>query len=178
MDNTDPPPIPPRPWAITTTTTNTPNPQPTQHPSQTQPWQPQPGTTWNYVLNHPVRLSDPAIDRSATWIIDLFDNPAAAVSELHRRGRRAVAYFSAGTSESWRPDAALFPARDLGGAVEGGGGGCWAGERWVRTGSGAVRRVMLARLDSEYTCTSSSLFGCISSGPGDMFESRNNRGLR
>lgn len=142
-----PPPLPPRPWAVTTTTTN-PNPHHPHHhhhhhpPPQPQLWQPPPGTTWNYVLHHPVNLSDPDLERSDVWIIDLFDNPASTVAELHRRGRRAIAYFSAGTCESWRPDASLFPASDLGRGVDG-----WAGERWARTGSEAVRRVMRARLD-------------------------------
>ncbi|ROV94285.1 hypothetical protein VMCG_08644 [Cytospora schulzeri] len=105
-------------------------------------WQPQPSTTWNYVLHHPVHLTDPNLEQSEVWIIDLFDNPTETVTGLHRRGRKVIAYFSAGTRESWRPDASLFPASDLGRAMDG-----WDGERWVRTGSEGVRRVMLARLD-------------------------------
>lgn len=135
----NPPPIPPRPWATTATTPPIPQQQP-QHQQQ-QPWQPPPGTTWNYVLHHPVRL-DQTIDDAQVWIIDLFDNPAETVAELHRRGRKVIAYFSAGSHESWRPDAALIPASDLGPPLDG-----WDGERWLRTRSPAVRDVMRARLD-------------------------------
>lgn len=46
--------------------------------------------------------------------VDLFDTPAATVAELHRRGRRVVCYFSAGTREDWRADADRSPAKVVG----------------------------------------------------------------
>ncbi|KAK7744057.1 hypothetical protein SLS53_003574 [Cytospora paraplurivora] len=144
MNNNIPPPIPPRPWATTNTNTNLPIAAPPNDPHQHQkPWQPPPGTTWNYVLHHPVKL-DHTIEQSQVWIVDLFDTPDTSVAELHRRGRRAIAYLSAGTFEDWRPDAPLFPPSDLGRSLDGDG---WTGERWVRTSSPAVRAIMLARLD-------------------------------
>lgn len=132
----NPPPLPPRPW----------DPAPPPLPAQQQPWQPPVGTSWNYVLHHPVRLDD-TVEQAQVWIIDLFDNPAASVAELHRRGRRAVAYFSAGTREDWRPDAARLGEAEAGPAVLGRALDGWDGERWLRVGAPAVRRVMLARLD-------------------------------
>lgn len=74
--------------------------------------------------------------------IDLFDNDAGVVSALHASDRRVVCYFSAGSWESWRPDAGAFPA-EVRGAPNG-----WPGERWLD-----VRRIdllapaLLARLD-------------------------------
>ena len=52
-------------------------------------------------------------------------HPAATVAALHAAGRKVACYFSAGSFEDWRPDAAQFPA-----AVKGGGNG-WPGERWL-----------------------------------------------
>ncbi|KUI55854.1 hypothetical protein VP1G_03223 [Cytospora mali] len=137
----DPPPLPTRPGDTNVPATTAP--QTSFPPPQViRPlWQPTVGTTWNYVLHHPVRL-DQTIETSQVWIIDLFDNPASNITALHRRGRKVIAYFSAGTYEPWRPDASLFHPSDLGRGVDG-----WEGERWLRTGSERVREVMLARLD-------------------------------
>ena len=57
--------------------------------------------------------------------IDLFDNPASVVADLHARGREVACYFSAGSFENWRPDASQFPD-----VVKGRGNG-WPGERWL-----------------------------------------------
>lgn len=122
-----PPPLPPRPSGFTQ--------------QQQQLWQPAAGATWQYVLHHKVRL-DHTIEQHAVWIVDLFDNSAADVAELHRRGRRVVAYFSAGTYEDWRPDAARFTDGDLGRKMDD-----WEGEKWLQTNSPNVRQIMLARLD-------------------------------
>jgi hypothetical protein len=75
--------------------------------------------------------------------VDLFDTPAATVSMLKRAGKRNVCYFSAGSWEDWRPDAAKFPAIVKGKAYDG-----WAGEKWLD-----IRRwdilgpIMTARID-------------------------------
>jgi hypothetical protein len=75
--------------------------------------------------------------------IDLFENEAAVVAELHRLGRRAVCYMSAGSWEEWRPDAQEFPAEVRGATLAG-----WEDERWLD-----VRRldvlgpIMGARMD-------------------------------
>ncbi|CAN8101201.1 unnamed protein product [Discula destructiva] len=117
-----PPPLPPRPPGY-------------------EIWQPPAGTTWNYVLHHPVRL-DHTIEQHAVWIIDLFDTPTTSVQALHARGRKVIAYFSAGTYEDWRPDAARFPPAALGRKMDD-----WAGERWLLPTDPTVQQIMRARLD-------------------------------
>ena len=57
--------------------------------------------------------------------IDLFDNATTIVADLHARGRKVACYFSAGSFENWRPDAARFPDE-----VKGRSNG-WPGERWL-----------------------------------------------
>lgn len=104
-------------------------------------WQPAVHTSWNYVLHHKVQL-DHTVEHQEVWIIDLFDNTAAEVAALHQRGRKVVAYFSAGTYEDWRPDAARFRPSDLGRKMDD-----WEGEKWVQTNSANVREIMQARMD-------------------------------
>jgi hypothetical protein len=76
------------------------------------------------------------------YVIDGFDNAAAAVASLHAKGRKVGCYISAGSYENWRPDASSFPA-----AVLGNSNG-WSGEKWLD-----IRRldilgpIMEARLD-------------------------------
>lgn len=102
-------------------------------------WVPAPGTTWQWQL-------DGTIDQSVNagvFDIDLFDSDASVVAALHARGRKVIAYLSAGSWEDWRPDAGAFPQHVLGREYEG-----WAGERWLD-----IRRIdllapiMRARLD-------------------------------
>src|SRR5664280_110402 len=110
--------------------------------SSTQPvwWLPAPGLTWQW------QLSGPPIDLSVdaqVFDIDLFDNAAAVVKELHDQGRRVIGYISVGSYEDWRPDAAQFPPELLGKDYEG-----WPVEKWLD-----IRRIDLlaprirARLD-------------------------------
>lgn len=73
-------------------------------------WTPAPGTTWQWQLTTPVDLSVAA----AVYDIDLFDNDQKVVAALHARGRKAVCYMEVGAWESYRPDAARFPAAVLG----------------------------------------------------------------
>jgi len=101
-------------------------------------WQPAPGTSWQWQLSGTI---DTSVD-VAMYDIDLFDAPDAVLAELHDRGVKVVCYFSAGSHEDWRPDAADFPADALGEPLDG-----WAGERWLDVRSDGVRTVMRARLD-------------------------------
>ncbi|MES9968418.1 MAG: endo alpha-1,4 polygalactosaminidase [Candidatus Thiodiazotropha sp.] len=95
-------------------------------------------TTWAWqlqgVLNtgYPVDLYD----------VDLFDTSAAQIASLQAGGRRVLCYFSAGSFEDWRDDAADFQAPDLGNTLSG-----YANERWLDIRSTAVFSIMLARLD-------------------------------
>jgi hypothetical protein len=58
--------------------------------------------------------------------IDGFDASASDVAHLRARHIVAVCYLSAGTWESWRPDASSYPRALLGASDAG-----WAGERWI-----------------------------------------------
>ncbi len=103
-------------------------------------WQPQPGLTWQW------QLSEPPVDTSIeadVYDIDIFDNDASVVAELHAKGRKVIGYINVGSWEDWRPDKDQFPPDVLGRDYEG-----WPGERWLD-----IRRMdllaplMLARLD-------------------------------
>jgi PPM family protein phosphatase len=95
--------------------------------------------TWHIDLENPV---DTTVN--AMWFdIDLWDNlSTSTIADLHRRGRRVICYFSAGSGEDWRPDYRDIPSAGLGDALDG-----WPGERWLDTRNAGVRRVMLSRLD-------------------------------
>lgn len=85
-------------------------------------WRPAPGTSWQWQLVGPV---DTSLD-VAMYDIDLFDTPADTIAELHDAGRTVICYFSAGTRERWRPDAARFPRQTRGRESDD-----WPGERWL-----------------------------------------------
>jgi len=74
--------------------------------------------------------------------IDLFDSPVALIQRLHASGKKVICYFSAGSYEDWRPDAAEFAKQDLGKTLKG-----WNDERWLDIRSENVRSIMLKRLD-------------------------------
>jgi hypothetical protein len=83
-------------------------------------------------------------DVSATvFEVDCDDTRAAVVTDLHSRGRTVVGYMSAGSWESYRADAAAFPASVKGKVLDG-----WPDERWLdvrrlRT----LKPLMRARMD-------------------------------
>jgi hypothetical protein len=102
-------------------------------------WHPSVGTTWQWQLTGPI---DTTFDVQM-YDIDLFDVPAATITDLKSAGRAVVCYFSAGSWEDWRPDAGSYPPEILGEPLAG-----WPGELWVD-----IRRIDLlgpileARLD-------------------------------
>lgn len=79
--------------------------------------------TWQYQLtDYPVDL-----DVDATvFIVDLDMTPRSTVQNLHRMNRKVICYFSAGTLETWRPDAGKYPAELLGNPLE-----QYPDERWI-----------------------------------------------
>jgi hypothetical protein len=95
-------------------------------------------TTWQWQLrgtlhtNYDVGIYD----------VDLFDIGAADIGALQARGQRVICYFSAGSSEDWRPDHADLPEEALGSPLDD-----WEGERWLDIRAPGVHAVMLARLD-------------------------------
>jgi hypothetical protein len=103
-------------------------------------WKPKAGTSFAIQLS----VAPKTITTSAAVVdVDLFDIDPATVAASKRQGKKTVCYFSAGSWENWRPDAAKFPAKVKGKAYDG-----WAGERWLD-----IRRwdvlgpIMIARID-------------------------------
>ncbi|MDQ5815372.1 MAG: endo alpha-1,4 polygalactosaminidase [Actinomycetota bacterium] len=102
------------------------------------PWQPLPGTSWQWQLSGTV---DQSVDVEV-YNIDLFENGSQVVSDLHDAGRKVICYMSAGSFENWRPDASDFPAN-----VKGRTNG-WPGERWLDIRRlGVLKPIMRERLD-------------------------------
>ncbi|MBI5870941.1 MAG: endo alpha-1,4 polygalactosaminidase [Actinobacteria bacterium] len=94
--------------------------------------------TWQWQLRGKVNTGY----RVEIYDIDLFDSPESLIDELHSSGRKVICYFSAGSYEDWRPDAAEFSPGDLGNTLEG-----WEDEKWLDIRSPGVRRIMKQRLD-------------------------------
>lgn len=101
-------------------------------------WRPIPGVRWQWQLSGTVDTTVAA----DVFDIDLFESTAAAIASLKAAGKRVICYFSAGSREDWRPDAAAFPASVIGKPLDG-----WPGEAWLDVRAAAVRSVMSARLD-------------------------------
>ena len=102
------------------------------------PWRPTTGTTWVWQLSGSL---DTSID-ATMYDVDLFTTSAAEIDALHADGRVVICYFSAGTFENGRPDAASFASADLGKVLPE-----WPDERWLDTRSTGVRAIMKTRLD-------------------------------
>ena len=112
---------------------------PNMPPVQQGDWyRPVVATTWQWQLQMTVDTS-PVAD---VYDIDLFDSDVSLIAALQASGHKVICYFSAGSSEDWRPD---FSALDA--AVLGKNLGAWAGERWLDIRSANVREIMLSRLD-------------------------------
>jgi len=108
-------------------------------------WKPTAGSTWNIDLStNPTNFSSSS--SVLIYDLDLFGTTAATISSLHAAGHKVICYYSAGSCESWRPDAASFPVKALGKPLAG-----WAGEKWVNTNDATVRSIMAARIKLAHT---------------------------
>ena len=76
-----------------------------------------------------------------TVFVDLFDASTSRISALKRQKKQVICYFSAGSSENWRPDFKKFPASALGRPLDG-----WAGERWIDYRNATVVKIMRDRI--------------------------------
>lgn len=85
-------------------------------------WQPRQGTTWQWQLSGTLDLSVDA----EVYDLDHETTSRATVTALRAAGRHAICYFSAGSFEPYRADAAQFPAAVRGAALDG-----WPDERWL-----------------------------------------------
>lgn len=121
-----------------------------------------PGVSWYWQLSGTVKTNMSA----KIYDIDLWDNSAELFARLKQQGRIVVCYFSAGSYENWRPDAAKFPSSVLGRALDG-----WPGERWLNIRATAVRDIMKARMDM------ARAKGCDALEPDNIDGYSNNNGL-
>lgn len=124
-------------------------------------WQPATGLTWEIQLSTTPRtlLNVDAYD------VDLFDTPQTKLDQMHNRGIKIICYFSAGSYEEWRDDAArLKPYR--GRKLDG-----WDGEWWIDIRRDEVRAVMADRLDVAVTK------GCDAVDPDNVDGYANKNGL-
>jgi hypothetical protein len=84
------------------------------------------------------------IEESADFFyLDPEQQPAEDLAALHEQGRRFLCYLSAGTMESFREDAKLFPEGAVGNVVPG-----FPQERWVDVRDAEVRRLMAERISA------------------------------
>ncbi len=101
-------------------------------------WVPPANTSWQIQLQGKIKTKF----NVRLYDVDLFDTPSATIATLHAAGRKVACYFSAGSYENWRSDAAQFAT-----VVKGKSNG-WPGEQWLD-----IRRldllmpIMEARLD-------------------------------
>lgn len=101
-------------------------------------YRPAPETTWQWQLSGTLNTSYDV----EVYDADLFDTPASTIAALQEQGRHVICYFSGGSYEEWRSDAADFADEDIGRKLDG-----WKGERWLDIRSEAVFDIMLTRLD-------------------------------
>jgi len=89
--------------------------------------------------------------------IDLFETPATTIEQLHSQGAKVICYFSAGTSEEWRPDYSSFTSADKGAGLPD-----WQGEKYLDLRSANVLDVMKKRIQM------ASQNGCDAIDPDNM----------
>jgi hypothetical protein len=105
-------------------------------------WQPAVAAPFQIVLSATLDVAnrlEPA--HVQIWDIDMFGTPKSTIDELHRQKKKVICYFSAGSSEDWRPDYREFGFQDLGSKVakDARGGSFWEGERWLNIKNSSPR---------------------------------------
>ena len=104
------------------------------------PWyQPNINTSWQWQLSGDINTSYDV----ELYDIDLFDTPQATIDELHKKDKKVICYFSAGSYEDWRSDKSKFPNSLKGKDLDG-----WAGEKWLNISKlDLLKPIMDARFD-------------------------------
>ncbi len=103
-------------------------------------WRPTVGLTWQWQLSEPP--VDPSVEADV-YDIDIFDNEASVIADLHAKGRKVIGYINVGSWEDWRPDKDQFPPEVLGKDYDG-----WPGEKWLDIRQiDKLAPIMRARLD-------------------------------
>jgi hypothetical protein len=125
-------------------TSSPPSTLPTNSSTPGNLWQPAVESSWQIVLIQPLALNSTATSTTPNvdiFDIDLFDNPKSTFDQLHKLGKKAICYFSAGSLEPNRPDSGSFKASDKGKELDG-----WPGEYWLDLNSTNVREIMSQRI--------------------------------
>jgi len=104
--------------------------------SVTERPRPAPLGTWQIQLSGAL---DTTVD-ARSYTVDVA-TPPSVIAGLHDAGRIVLCYFSAGTREPFRADAARFPASTLGAPLVD-----YPDERWVDVRDGTVRAIMRDRI--------------------------------
>lgn len=89
--------------------------------------------------------------------VDLFETASSTIQNLQARGAKVICYFSAGTSEDWRPDYNQFTSTDKGSELPD-----WKGEKYLNLRSANVLRIMKARI------ANAASIGCDAIDPDNM----------
>jgi len=107
-------------------------------------------------------------DDAAVWDIDLFNTPAETIAQIKAQGKQVICYFSAGTSENWRPDFGDFQEDDQGADLPD-----WPGERWLNLRSENVWNIQERRIQM------AAEKGCDAIDPDNMdgYSNENGGGL-
>ncbi|BES70235.1 endo alpha-1,4 polygalactosaminidase [Marinobacter nanhaiticus D15-8W] len=101
-------------------------------------YRPKPLVTWQWQLQGTVNTGYAV----QIYDIDLFDAEVSLIQSIQATGKKVICYFSGGSYEEWRDDAADFSPADLGHTLDG-----WEDEHWLDIRSTNVRDVMEKRLD-------------------------------
>ncbi|MDO8754310.1 MAG: endo alpha-1,4 polygalactosaminidase [Anaerolineales bacterium] len=99
--------------------------------------------------------------------LDLFDTDAAVIHQLQENGIFVMCYFSAGSYEDWRADAASFPQEILGNDMEG-----WPGEIWLD-----IRQIVLLEPIIQSRLDMAVIKGCDGVDPDNVNGFENDTGF-
>ncbi|OKH23816.1 endo alpha-1,4 polygalactosaminidase [Hydrococcus rivularis NIES-593] len=95
-------------------------------------------TSWQWQLVGTVNTSY----NVEVYDIDLINASPELIANLHSQGKKVICYFSAGTVENFRPDAARFKPIEIGKVLDD-----FPDERWLDIRSPNVGQIILSRLD-------------------------------
>lgn len=101
-------------------------------------WMPALESRWQWQLQGTINTSYD-VD---VYDIDLFDTRAQTFQQLQTQGKHVICYFSAGTFENWRTDAALFLVETIGTPLPD-----YPAERWLDIRTDSVRQVIRSRIE-------------------------------
>jgi hypothetical protein len=113
-----------------------------------QIWQPKQSQRFQIILDRSVmtvnQLGPQELipENAEIFDVDLFDTSMDLIQSLHRKGKKVICYFSAGASESWRPDHTSISEKDKGEKLRD-----WDKEQWLDIRSPNVFEVMKKRIE-------------------------------